>query len=149
MRDKRRHIRWLILGALCLLWIVGQTSSLVWTPGLRAAAPARDLAQKTELPPTPTHKFPTETPTATPTSTATPTPTEPPTEEPTEEPSEPPSAPAAPMETPTLTPTPASLLPQSGGRTSSTGWLILGGCGALIIGALGYWLTHQKSTKPL
>jgi len=136
MRDEKRHIRWLILGALCLLWIVGQTSTLVWTSHLRAAAPARDLAQKTELPPTPTHKFPTETP---------PTATEPPTEEPTE----PPSAPAAPTETPTITPTPASLLPQSGGRTSPIGWLILGGCGALIIGALGYWLTHQKSIQSL
>ena len=142
MRDKRRHIRWLIFGALCLLWMVGQTSTLMWAPGLRAAAPAHDLAQKTELPPTPTHKFPTETPTATP-----PPPTA--TEPPTEEPSEPPSAPAAPTETPTLTPTPASLLPQSGGRTSPTGWLILGGCGAMIIGALGCWLTHQRSIKSL
>jgi len=141
MRDKKRHRRWLILGALCLLWIVGQTSILVWTPSLRAAAPARDLAQKTELPPTPTHKFPTETPTATPMAT--------PTEPPTEAPTEPPSAPAAPPETPTITPTPASLLPQSGGRTSPIGWLILGGCGALIIGALGYWLTHQKSIQSL
>ncbi|MFP4393957.1 MAG: hypothetical protein ACLFTI_01725, partial [Anaerolineales bacterium] len=69
---KRRRDYWLLLGIVSLLWIVGQTSALVW-----AGAPARDLAQKTDLPPTPTHKFPTETPTATSTATPTATPTSP------------------------------------------------------------------------
>ena len=134
MRNKRRRDYWLILGLVSLLWILGQTSALVW-----ASAPARDLAQKTDLPPTPTHKFPTETPTATPTAT----PTIPVTITPTEAATEPPSAPAAPSPTPTL----AALLPQSGGNTSSIGWLILGGCGALS-GALGYWLKRQRAITP-
>ncbi len=138
---KRRRDYWLILGLVSLLWIVGQTSALVW-----AGAPAHDLAQKTDLPPTPTHKFPTETPTATPTPTIpvtiTPTPTETPIEPPPETPTAQPGAPSA------STPTPASLLPQSGGRSSSLGWLILGGCGALI-GAVGYWLKHPWPIKPL
>lgn len=146
---KRRRDYWLILGLVSLLWIVGQTSALVW-----ASAPAHDLAQKTDLPPTPTHKFPTETPTATPTSTPTipvtitPTPTETPIAPPTDAPTEPPSAPVSPPSTPTPTPTPAALLPQSGGEAALTSWLLLGGCGALI-GALGYWLKRQGAiTSP-